>query len=158
MSRLVAVLGYSDRAGSCLHPICAVRLARAEEIAAEDDVVLFSGWARHGSTNTEAELMAAAWTRPVARVVLDRGAGTTAGNAIGIARVARELRIRDVVLVTSSWHGGRASVLARAALAGTGTTVELVTTDEPVRPRARARELACWSVVPVLALVAARAR
>lgn len=156
--RLVAVLGYSDGSDSGLHPVCAARLERASEIARPDDVVLFSGWARHGATAPEAELMSQAWRQPARRIVLDRGASTTAGNAIGIGRAARALAVNEVVVVTSSWHGRRTSALARAALAGSGVRVELVTTDEEARPTARARELACWSLVPVLAVVAARAR
>jgi uncharacterized SAM-binding protein YcdF (DUF218 family) len=158
VSRLVAVLGYSNGRGGELHPVCAARLERAADVVEPEDAVLFSGWARHGATRPEAELMARAWTRPVRKVVLDRGASTTAGNAIGIARAARALGVEEVVLVTSSWHGRRAHTLARAALAGSGARVALVTTTEPARPRARARELACWSLVPVLAVVAARAR
>jgi len=77
---------------------------------------------------------------------------------IGIARVARSLGVDEVVLVTSGWHGRRAGVLARAALAGSGARLEVITANEPSGPSTRARELACWSIVPVLALVAARAR
>lgn len=156
--RLVAVLGYSDGTERGLHAVCAARLERASETAGPDDVVLFSGWARHGATAPEAELMSEAWTQPSRRIVLDRGASTTVGNAIGIGRAARALGVDEVVVVTSSWHGARAKALIRAALAGGGVRVELVTTDEPARPAARAREVACWSLVPVLAVVAARAR
>lgn len=158
MSRLVAVLGYSEDSGDGLHAVCSARLARAAEIADFGDAVLFSGWARRGSPASEAELMARAWTTPVRKVVLDRGAGSTAGNVIGVARVARSLDVDDVVLVTSSWHARRAGTLARAALAGSRARLEVVTADDSPRRSARARELACWSVVPILALVAARAR
>jgi uncharacterized SAM-binding protein YcdF (DUF218 family) len=158
MSRLVAVLGYSGRSGSGLHPICSARLARAAEVVGPDDVVLLSGWAPRGSASSEAELMARAWTAPARRVFLDRGAGSTAGNAVGIARVARSLDVEDVVLVTSSWHGRRAGTLARAALAGSRARLEVVTAHELPRPFTRVREVACWTVVPVLALVAAGAR
>jgi uncharacterized SAM-binding protein YcdF (DUF218 family) len=158
VSRLVAVLGYSDGSGEGLHPVCAARLERAAFVAEPQDAVLLSGWARRGASAPEAELMARSWTRPARRVLLDRGASTTAGNVIGVARAVRALRIDEVVLVTSSWHARRARVLARAALAGSGAGLELVTTDESARPGARARELACWSVVPVLAVVAACAR
>lgn len=158
MSRLVAVLGYSDGRLSALHPVCAARLERAAAVVEPGDAVLFSGWARRGATAPEAELMAQAWTHPARKVILDRGASTTAGNAIGVARVARALGVEEVVLVTSSWHGRRARVLARAALAGSGTSVVLETAAGPERPGSRIRELACWSLVPVLAVVAARAR
>ncbi len=158
MSRLVAVLGYSNGSGHGLHAICSARLARAAEVVEPDDAVLFSGWARRGSSSSEAELMARAWTTPVRKALVDRTARSTAANAIGIARAARSLGADEVVLVTSSWHARRAGVLARAALAGSRATVRVITVDEPPRRSLRARELACWSLVPVLALVAARCR
>src|SRR4029450_7081314 len=61
------------------------------------------------------------------------------------------------VLVTSGWHAGRAAALLRGALRGSGSTVELATTDETPSLRARFRELVCWALVP-LAAVAARAQ
>jgi len=158
VSRLVAILGYSDGSGTGLHAVCSARLERAAAIARPDDVVLFSGWARRGSSRSEAELMARAWTTPVRQAFVDRGAGSTAGNAVGIARLARYLRVDEVVLVTSRWHGRRAGVLASAALARSRARLEVITVDERPGASTRARELACWSIVPVLALVAARAR
>jgi uncharacterized SAM-binding protein YcdF (DUF218 family) len=159
MRRLVAVLGYSEGSVDELHPVCAARLERAAAVTKPGDVVLFSGWARHGATAAEAERMARAWAGPPdARFLLDRGARTTAGNTIGIARAARTLGVEEVVLVTSSWHGRRAHALARAALARARVRVQLETTDEPRTRGVALRELACWSTVPVLALVAARAR
>lgn len=158
MTRLVAVLGYSDGSVSGLHPICAARLERAAAVTAAEDVVLLSGWSRRGASASEAELMAQKWTGRTSRVLLDRGARSTAGNAVGIARAARAVGADEVVVVTSSWHGRRARALTRAALVGTDARVRLVTTDDPPRRSARFRELACWSLVPVLAMVAARAR
>ncbi len=158
MKRLVAVLGYSDGAGAGLHPVCAARLGRATQVVEAGDVVLLSGWARHASAAAEAELMARAWTTPVRRLLLDRGARSTLGNVIGVAWAARATRADEVVLVTSRWHARRAATLARVALAGTRARLVLATTDDPPARATRARELACWSLVPVLALVAARAR
>ena len=158
MRRLVAVLGYSVGSEAELHPICAARLRRAGEIVRPDDVVLFTGWSRNGTGASEAELMAHTWRGPSGTVVLDRGARSTAGNAIGIGRAARALGVDEVVVVTSSWHGSRALTLTRAALFGSGARVVLVTTDEARRRGSWARELACWSLVPVLAVIAARAR
>jgi uncharacterized SAM-binding protein YcdF (DUF218 family) len=152
--RLVAVLGYSDRAARDLHPICAARLARAAREAKPDDVVLFSGWARRADRSAEGDLMASAWEVPVYARLVDRGARTTLGNAIAIARVARRLGVNEIVLVTSSWHGGRAAALLRAALAGSGTRLRVATTDEPTTPGRGLRELVSWAVVPLLALVA----
>ena len=90
MSRLVAVLGYSDvGGGDALHPVCAARVTRAEEEAGSEDVILFSGWARRGRATSEAELMAAAWSSTTRRHLVDRGARTTLGNAIAVGRVSR---------------------------------------------------------------------
>jgi uncharacterized SAM-binding protein YcdF (DUF218 family) len=158
-ARLVAVLGYSDRTATELHPVCAARLARAAVEARPDDVVLFSGWARGPlERRAEADLMAHAWDAPARTRLVDRGARTTFGNAIAVARATRGLGASEVVLVTSSWHARRAAALVRAALAGSGTTVRVVTTDETTTAGRGIRELASWTVVPLLALVAARTR
>jgi uncharacterized SAM-binding protein YcdF (DUF218 family) len=156
--RLVAVLGYSDGRAPELHRVCAARLARGMEIAGSDDVVLFSGWARRGAPAAEADLMAQAWKVPVRARLVDRHARTTLGNALSIARLARNLGVDDVVLVTSSWHARRASALVRAALAGSGVTLGTEAADGRVTPLRGARELASWAIVPLLALVAARTR
>jgi len=151
--RLVAVLGYSNGRRGELHPVCTARLAQAEQEVRPEDVVLLSGWARRSSRSAEAELMAHAWTRGVSRLLLDRSARSTYGNAVGAAAAAGELGVSEVVLVTSSWHGRRAAVLLRAALRGTGRRVTLATSAERGSVRARLRELACWSLVPVLVLL-----
>jgi uncharacterized SAM-binding protein YcdF (DUF218 family) len=156
--RLVAILGYSDRHGEALHPVCAARLGRAEKEVRPDDMVLLSGWARRRAAAPEAELMASAWTAEARRVILDRTARSTVGNAVGIARAARRVGAEEVVVVTSGWHGRRASVLARAALAGSHVNVTLAATDERGTYRARVRELACWVALPFAAIVAARTR
>jgi len=156
--RLVAVLGYSTGRGDALHPVCAARLARAENEVKLDDSVLFSGWARRRTSRAEADLMAQAWKATARRVILDRSARSTVGNALGVARAARKLGVDEVVLVTSGWHGRRASALVRAALLGSHTKVTLATTDERATHAARIRELACWTLLPVLAVVAARTR
>ena len=159
MTRLVAVLGYSDagvRTG--LHRVCQARLARAEEYARPDDVVLFTGWARGGRATSEAELMAAAWTTPSRRLLVDRGARTTLGNAIAVGRAARRLDAGEVVVVTSSWHARRAGVLVRAALLGSGAKLTVAPTAETATRSRGLRELAAWTVVPLLALVATRTR
>jgi uncharacterized SAM-binding protein YcdF (DUF218 family) len=158
LTRLVAILGYSDATTADLHPICAARLARAAAEACADDVVLFSGWARRSASAPEAELMDRMWTTPARARLVDRRARTTLGNAVGIARTARTVGADEVVLVTSRWHARRASVLVRAALAGSGTALRIVPTDERATPRHGLREAASWTVVPILALVAARSR
>ena len=159
MTRLVAVLGYSDAgAPSGLHRVCQARIACAEEQARPDDVVLFTGWARGGRATSEAELMAASWTTPSRRQLVDRGARTTLGNAIAVGRAARRLNATEVVVVTSSWHARRAGVLARAALFGSGARLRVASTAETATRATGLRELAAWTVVPLLALVAARTR
>jgi uncharacterized SAM-binding protein YcdF (DUF218 family) len=145
--RLVAVCGYSDGGGG-LHEICARRLRRAEREARATDIVLLSGWARGRDGASEAELMAESWNGPCRRIVLDRTARSTHGNVAAAARLARSLSARHVVLVTSGWHARRAGTLLHAALSGSGSTVELATTDERPSRGTRLRELVCWAVVP----------
>jgi uncharacterized SAM-binding protein YcdF (DUF218 family) len=150
--RLIAVCGYSTADGDGLHEICARRLRRAEEEAREDDVVLLTGWARGRSAASEAELMARSWRAPCRRVVVDSSARSTVANVTAAASMARELGARQVVLVTSGWHAGRASALLRAALRGSGAKVEVAVTDERPSVRARCRELGCWAFVPMAAV------
>jgi uncharacterized SAM-binding protein YcdF (DUF218 family) len=159
MTRLVAVLGYSEGgAATELHPICTERVGRAEQEAAADDVVLFSGWARRGRRSSEADLMVASWSGATRRCLVDRGARTTLGNAIAVGRAARRTEATEVLLVTSGWHARRATVLVRAALLGSGATLRVAATDETAAPARGIRELLAWTVVPLLVLVAARTR
>lgn len=156
--RLVAVLGYSSARVDVLHPICAARLARAEAVIEPDDSVLFSGWARRRTSRSEAELMAGAWRASAREVILDRDARSTVGNALSVARAARSLGADEVVLVTSIWHERRASALLRAALGRSGAKVTLAASRDVATRAMRVRELACWATVPVLSVLAARAR
>jgi uncharacterized SAM-binding protein YcdF (DUF218 family) len=153
--RLVAVLGYSNgRRVDDLHPICAARVIRAAEEAGPDDVVLFSGWRRRWRKASEAQLMAQAWEDRTPRVIVDVRARTTYGNAVAISAAAQELSAAEIVLVTSGWHGRRASRLVQAV---SGRPVSLAATDERGPTAARLRELACWALVPFqLALVGRR--
>jgi uncharacterized SAM-binding protein YcdF (DUF218 family) len=151
-ARLIAVCGYSSRAGEGLHEICARRLRRAERETRPDDVVLLSGWARGRSADSEAELMARSWQAPCRRVVVDSSARSTFANVGAAACVAREVGARQVVLVTSAWHAGRASALLRLAMRGSGAIVEVAVTDDRPSLRARCRELGCWAFVPVAAV------
>jgi uncharacterized SAM-binding protein YcdF (DUF218 family) len=156
--RLVVVLGYSGPAGE-LHEICSARLRRAELEAAPADVVLLSGWSRRRRQTTEAALMARDWRGSSSRMLLDEGARTTLSNAVGAARVARNTGAREIVLVTSGWHAKRAAALLEAALDESDVSIRLAVTDEPGGKRARLREVACWTLVPVQRRVAAaRAR
>ena len=156
--RLIAVCGYSEGAGEELHAICVRRLRRAEREAAPGDVVLLSGWARHRSAASEAELMAEAWSVPCREVVVDAGSRSTFANVRAAARVARAVDAVEVVLVTSSWHGRRAAALLRAVLGGQGASLRLATTDEHPTAATMMRELACWAIVPLAALSASASR
>ncbi|MGH3126383.1 MAG: ElyC/SanA/YdcF family protein [Gaiellaceae bacterium] len=158
MTRLVAVLGYSDGTTTRLHPVCDRRLRRAAAVAGADDVVLFSGWRRGTAVAPEADLMASQWSTPTRARLVDREARTTLGNAVAVARAARRLGVDEVVVVTSRWHAKRAGILVRSALAGSGTRMRVVAADEPSPPAHRLREAAAWLAVPVLAAVAARTR
>jgi hypothetical protein len=157
-SRLVAVLGYSNGAGAALHPVCETRLRRAAQEAGEDDVVLLTGRARRRPQVSEAELMARSWNGRSRSLVLDPCARSTLANTLVAARTARELQARHVVLVTSGWHGRRALALLRAVLRGSDIRISLAATDERGSLRDRLRELGCWTLVPVQAMLAARMR
>jgi len=157
VTRLVAILGYSDGSTPDLHPVCAERLARAVEEAGPDDVILFSGWARGSSASTEADLMAASWTGRGRTRLVDRSSRTTLGNALAVARAAQRVGADEVVLVTSRWHARRARALVRSAL-GSNARLRVVATDGRLSPHRGAREAGAWLVLPVLAVVAARNR
>jgi uncharacterized SAM-binding protein YcdF (DUF218 family) len=146
--RLIAVCGYSDGTETGLHPICVERLRRAERESKPGDIVLLSGWARHGSPRSEAEQMARSWSAPCDRVVVDSDARSTLANVAAAARLARAVEAREVLLVTSRWHARRALALLRRAMRGSPTSLALAVTDERPSPAARARELVCWAVVP----------
>jgi hypothetical protein len=140
--RLVAVLGYSRRRGRGLHPICAARLAAAEQVAGDADAVLLSGWARHPGTISEATLMKEAWAGPPVPLLADGDARSTLGNARAVAAAAREAGATQVTLVTSSWHRRRARMLVGAAL-GPDVRLEVVTPPRTSPPGLLARELVC---------------
>ena len=146
---LVAVIGYSTRRGGGLHPICAARLALAEQTASDADAVVLSGWARQPHHPSEAELMRAAWRGPNVTLIADRDARSTAGNARAIAAEARRTGATEVVAVTSSWHRPRARLLLRQAL---DPSVQL----RVVSPKRRGgpvgllgRELVCLLGLPI---------
>ncbi len=154
-SRVVAVLGFSVRGGTDLHPVCAARVETAAGVAREDDVVVLSGWARTAGAWSEAELMRQAWTGADARIVLDDGATHTAQNAAHVTEVARRVGAREIVVVTSRWHAPRAGVAFRALLRDTRIAVSLAPAGDGLSLRGLAREAAVW---PVFGLQLARAR
>ena len=143
MTRLVAVLGYSAGRADGLHAVCARRLAHAETLVEGTSAVVLSG---------EADLMLAAWKGPPMELLCDARARNTAGNAAGIAAVAREVGASEVVIVTSRWHAPRAALLLRAALRGTGIAVTTSTSPDPPGARVLLREVACLAAAPFQAL------
>jgi uncharacterized SAM-binding protein YcdF (DUF218 family) len=140
--RVVAVVGYSRRRGTGLHPLCAGRLRHAEHLAADADAVILSGRA-------EAELMRAAWSDTDLLLLCDHEARTTAGNAANIAARARELGAKELVVVTSRWHRARVTILMRAALRGSGIELTVEGTNGRWPPLLVARELACVALLPL---------
>ena len=156
--RLVAVLGYSPRGGSRLHPICAARLARAAELAREDDVVVLSGWSRQLDGEPEAELMARAWRGPAVELIRDRSARHTVENAAEVAAVALKLGAREVLVVTSWWQCPRATALVRAALHGSGSRVIAAAAPSRAPLALLARELGCLAALPVQVVAVRRRR
>jgi len=146
--RLVAVLGYSGRDTSRLHPICAGRVAHAQRLTGAGETVILSGWARRANGSSEAELMRKAWTTPGAVLVSDRTARTTAGNAANVAAEAQAIGVSELVVVTSHWHRRRARILFRAALRGRSVRLRVEGAPGPRAPVVVARELACLAFVP----------
>ena len=154
--RLIVVLGYSAGRSGELHPICAARLEHAAGLAAEDDVVLLSGWSRHPGRPAEAELMRRAWPGPARSLISDPDARITAENAANAAAHARELGVEEVLVVTSSWHRARARVLFRSLLPDVQVTV--IGARTPGSPRHLAREAAVFPLVPIQLRIVRRAR
>jgi len=146
--RLVAVFGYSARGVEGLHPLCLERLRHAEQLADGADAVVLSGWSRHGARLGEAELMRDAWQGHDVRLICDPTARNTMQNAEGIAAVARELGVDEVVVVTSRWHAPRAGALVRAALGDDDVAVSTSSPHGPQHPWLLARELVCLAAVP----------
>lgn len=154
--RLIVVLGYSDGRSPELHPICAARLEHAAGLAAEGDVVLLSGWSRHPARLPEAELMRRAWSGSAGSLISDPDARITAENAANAAAHARELGVREVVVVTSSWHRARARVLFRSLLPEMPVTV--VGAPTPGSARLYAREAVVFPLVPIQLRMVRRAK
>jgi uncharacterized SAM-binding protein YcdF (DUF218 family) len=156
-SRVIVVLGYSDRERDRLHPVCAERLAAAAEVATAHDVVVLSGWARAPGSIPEAELMRRAWRGTAAQLVVDPDARTTAENAWNALDDVVRTRAREVVVVTSRWHAARARAAFRAVLRGRGVRVTVVS-PPGTRAGARLRELPLWPLLPLQLAVARRRR
>jgi uncharacterized SAM-binding protein YcdF (DUF218 family) len=151
------VLGYSGWLHRSLHPICAARIDTAERVAAGADAVLFSGWARLPSRETEAALMQTAWRGPDVPLLADGDARTTVGNARAVAAAARELGADEVVVVTSSWHRLRTRLLLRAAL-GPDVALDVVAATGRRRLLLLGREGACLLLLPLQLRAVSRRR
>lgn len=148
-ARVIVVLGYSDGGRDELHPIGAARLMRAAEISTAKDVVVLSGWARVPGTQSEAELMAAAWAGSAYEVVVDPDAQTTVGNAFNALNDIKRVNAREVVVVTSRWHAPRAKAAFRLLLRGSGVNVTAAVPPSPRAMRASLRELLLWPLLAV---------
>lgn len=146
--RVIVVLGYSDAGRGELHEIGAARLARAAEVATENDVVVLSGWARVPGTRSEAELMAAAWSGRSRELVVDPDARTTMGNAANALNDIQRVGAREVVIVTSRWHAPRAKAAFRLLLRGTRVRIAAACPPEPLDARSSLRELPLWALLP----------
>jgi hypothetical protein len=146
--RLVAVLGYSGRRSDGLHAVCSERLRHAEQLVADGDAVLLSGWARRRNGAGEAELMRGAWNGADTPLVIDAAARNTRQNAAGVAETARRLAADEVVVVTSRWHAFRARTLVRAALRRPGVSVLTSSPAGRLPVALLARELACLAALP----------
>lgn len=147
--RVVAVLGYSTWRCKDLHPVCARRVVRAEELAGGARAVILSGWARRSKVKPEAELMRAAWRGPDVALVCDPDARTTVGNAANVAATVSELDADELVVVTSGWHRRRARRLVQAALPDRTVRISVEGADGPRSPVLLARELACLALLPI---------
>jgi uncharacterized SAM-binding protein YcdF (DUF218 family) len=145
---VVAVLGYSGRDTSRLHPICASRLARAQQLAGDGQTVILSGWARRSEGTSEAELMREAWGTTGAVLHSDRTARSTAANAANVAAAVDALGADELVVVTSRWHRPRARILFRAALRGQKVRLSVEGAPGPRPPAVIARELVCLAFAP----------
>ena len=148
MTRVVVVLGYSNRDADVLHPVCAARLARAAELSTGDDVVVLSGWSRVPGRRSEAEQMAAGWSGAAREVVVDPDARSTVENAVNAVGDVVRAGADSVLVVTSGWHAPRAVAAFRWLLRGRGVRVEAAWPAGPISFRDRARELPLWLLLP----------
>jgi len=90
--------------------------------------------------------MRRAWTGATEGLVCDPDARITAENAANAAVHARELRVSEVVVVTSRWHRLRAGILFRSLLPGVRVSVSGARTPAP--PQVLLREIAVFPLVP----------
>jgi len=149
------VLGYSDGGRGADGVELAARLEKAAEISTDDDVVVLSGFARVGDTQTEAELMRAAWKGVARDVVVDPDARTTVENMANAVNDVLRVGAREVVVVTSAWHARRATTALRWLLRYTGVKVRAAAVPGRSAP-AVLREIAVWPLLPFQLWLAGR--
>ena len=94
---------------------------------------MLSGWARVAGTQSEAELMAAAWRGAARELVVDPDARTTVGNAFNALNDIRRTGAREVVVVTSRWHAARAKAAFRLLLWKRHVRVSAAFPPEPAK-------------------------
>jgi len=116
--------------------------------------VLLSGWSPHPGALPEAELMRRSWAGSTAALLCDPDARITAENAANAAVHARELGVREVLVVTSTWHRRRARILFRPLLSG--VRVSVVGASTPRSARILLREVAVFPLVPFQLVLARR--
>ena len=90
--------------------------------------------------------MRRSWRGPDCRLVCDTSARITAENAVSVARLARELRVREIVVVTSSWHRARTALLFWLLA---GMPVSVVSARRPWAARPLVRELGAFALLPL---------
>jgi uncharacterized SAM-binding protein YcdF (DUF218 family) len=126
-------------------------VAHAAALTRPDDVVVLSG------TDGEVGLMAAAWGLDAHLVRRDR-ASRTADSAVAAGRMAEELEVDEIVVVTSWWHRPRAQLLMRAALGRRAIRAHGAGARGPWSVWQLVREALCFPLVPVHLALARRGR
>ncbi len=99
--------------------------------------------------------MAAAWG-PDAHLVRRDRASRTADSAVSVARTASELRVDEIVVVTSWWHRPRAQLMTRVALPRRGVRVTGSGAGGGWSAWQLVREALCFPLVPVHLALARR--
>jgi len=89
------------------------------------------------------------WSGHAAEIVVDPDARTTAENAVNALDDIRRAGAREVVVVTSRWHGARARAAFRLLLLGSRITVTVASPPGRGSWRARLRELTLWPLLPL---------
>ena len=119
---------------------CLALVREAERLAADADLVVFTGWSRGGEPS-EAEQMRDAWRGPSVELVVESSASVTAENA---ARTLPLLVFRGVhraLVLCTPWHRARTRFFFSRLYAIGGVEAEVRTVQAPRGPRALGHEL-----------------